>query len=72
MAVAKTAPTFPYTVLAYAQMFNLGAVHRQIVRDADGDHFWRLIPRDGGPGAWCAGDPRHTADRHAPSPGAHP
>lgn len=72
MAVAKTSPTFPYHVIAYAQMFNLGHVHRQIVRDNDGDCFWRLIPRDGAAGAWCAGDPRHTAAEHNASPGAHP
>ena len=70
MPADRIAPAFPYVVVAYAQMFNLGHVHRQIVRDANGEFFWRLIPRDAGPGEWCKGDPRHPADVK-PSSGAH-
>lgn len=64
----KTAPVLPYSVTAYALMHNLstpenGSIHRQIVRDFDGDYFWRLIPRDGAPSAWMAGNPIAKADR---------
>jgi len=70
--MAKTAPAFPYRVVAYAQMFNLGNVHRQIVRDNDGDFFWRLVPANGAVSGWAAGDPRHTAAERNPHTGAHP